>query len=363
MSRLTLIPRAILLAAVCLFCAPLLSQQGRPVVAVMEPVAGSHNVTSLNKGQVRGAMEDFLTRSRNWRVVDRRRADQVFGELNLQRTSAMIDPNTAKEIGKHLSADYVCVSELIKEEGYTNINISLINVVTGVVQKSGSETVYGDSPAAIRAATEKIASRITGLQTDEQRATQRAMRRNVTFGLYANVGVPMGEFGGVEIPPVSGMPVTQTEGYNAGFGARFTMTFPLLFRYMGLRAGAGFAYNGGTNTAPGYSDIELTYLAIGASGELQVFFDESYRHRGTYLFGGATANNETFIRIDGGRTDTNRKMRLGATAGLGHSFTARNGGGGWTLELAYHTTLTGKDTINGDILAADYLRLGVGYVF
>jgi len=361
MHPLSLIPKAILLALICALCAPLSAQQRKPVVAVLEPVVGSHNVTSLNRGQVRGAMEDFLTRSRGYRVVDRRRADQVFGELNLQRTSAMIDPTTAKEIGKHLSADFVCVSELIKEEGYTNINISLINVVTGVVQKSGSETVYGDSPATIRAATEKIASRITGAKTDEQIATQSAQRRNVTFGMYANVGIPMGEFGGVEYPAVAGMPVPQTEGYDPGFGARFTMTFPLLFRYMGFRAGASFAFNTGANTAPGYSNESLTYMAFGASGELQFFFDESYRHRGTYLFGGAAFNNETFTRS--GVSQVERKMRLGGTAGLGHSFTATNGGGGWTLELAYHTTLSGKDSTTGGSVSADYIRLGVGYVF
>ncbi len=101
MSKPSLIPKAILLALICAVCAPLAAQQRKPVVAVMEPVAGSHSVTSLNRGQVRGAMEDFLTRSRGYRVVDRRRADQVFGELNLQRTSGMIDPNTAKEIGRH----------------------------------------------------------------------------------------------------------------------------------------------------------------------------------------------------------------------------------------------------------------------
>jgi len=363
MRTLSHIPKAILLAALCAFCAPLAAQQ-KQVVAVMEPVAVSANVTNMNKGQVRGAMEDFLTRSKRYRVVDRARADLVFEELHLQRTNAMIDPSTAKAIGKHLSADFVCVSEIAKEEGYTNINISLINVETGVVAKSGSDTVLGDGPAVIRKATEKIASRITGIQTDEERATQSALRGLMTFGFYASSGIPMGDFAGVEFPATIHFPVAQSEGYNPGFGGRFTMTFPLFFKHLALRAGAGFMVNSGSNTAPGYSNVDLNYIAFGASGEVQIFFNESYRHRGTYVFGGATFNSETFQESSDGFTDNVRKMRLGGTAGIGHTFaSAQRKAGGWTLELAFHTTLSAKDTSIGDPVSADYVRLSAGFVF
>jgi hypothetical protein len=351
------IPKAILLAAVCAFCAPLASQQ---VVAVLEPVAGSAGVTGLNRGQVRGAMEEFLTRSRSYRVIDRARADQVFGELNLQRTSLMIDPATAKRIGRHLSADLVCVSEITKDEGHTNINISLIDVETGVVARSGSETVQGDGPAAIRAATERIAARVTGTKTNEQMAAQRALRRSVTFGLYAGAGVPVGGFGGIDIPAIPGsLAVPQTKGYGPGVTARLTTTFPLFFKFLALRAGAGLAYNAGAVTAYGYPDLGLAYTAVGASGELQIFFDESFRHRGTYIFGGAAIDNETFSVSD--TSFATKTTRLGATAGLGHTFTRPGGRGGWTIELAYHATLSDRDAAGG--VAADYIRLGVGYVF
>jgi len=356
-----MIPKIIILALICVLCVPLASQQSKPVVVVMEPVASSTNITNMNMSQVRGAMEDFLTRSRNYRVVDRKRADQVLAELNLQRAGFMIDPATAKAIGRHLAADFVCVSELIKDEGYTNINISLINVETGVLEKSGSETVQGDSPADIRAATERIASRISGAMTNEQISERSALRKNVSFGLYVNVGIPVGDFGGVEYPATPGFPVPQTEGYDAGLGARFTMSIPLISNNLGFRAAAGFAYNGGTNTAPGYRDEGMSYLAMGVSGELQFFFYESYRHRGTYLFGGAMVNNETFNRSVSGFTK--RKIRMGATAGLGHTFPAKSGRGGWTLELAYHGTLSAKDTGIGEPVAADYVRLSAGFVF
>jgi hypothetical protein len=197
--------------------------------------------------------------------------------------------------------------------------------------------------------------------TDGQAAERRALRRSATFGLYAGVGVPVGTFGGVEYPAVQGgMSVAQTEGYDPGPGARLTVTFPLFSKHLGLRAAAGLAYNGGSNTAPGYQDEALGYFAVGAGGELQFFFDESYRHRGTYAFGGAAVNSETFSRSGLGTTD--RRTRLGATAGLGHTFPAKTGKGGWTIELAYHATLTGVDA-GARGVAADYIRVGGGYVF
>jgi len=360
MRGFTQISKAVLLAAACALSAPLAAQQRKPVVAVLEP-AGT--ATAGNKLSVTGALEDFLRESKRYTVVDRKHTSQILGELQHQRT-ATIDPKTAKAMGKQLGANVLCVSEMQKDEGYTVINISLINVETGVVERSGSDTVIGNNPKVVRDTTVNIAAKMMGMKTYEQVAIQKALRRSVTFGLYASAGIPMGEFAGVDYPATPQFTVPQTEGYNPGFGARFTMTFPLLFRYVGLRAAGGFMLNSGYNTAAGYADVDLTYLAIGASAELQIFFDESYRHRGTYLFGGGTINGEMFQRDDG-FTDTYRKTRAGWTAGLGHTFPAKKGRGGWTLELAYHATLQSNDETGAadTDVAANYLRLSAGYVF
>jgi hypothetical protein len=152
------IAKAILLAAICAicaFCAPPASQKKQMMVAVLEP---SGDAGRMNKSTLRGTIEQFVTNSKGYRVVDRARADQVFNELSMQRESAMIDPATAKAIGKHLGADLVCASEIIKEEGCANINVSLINVETGVVSASGSKLVVGDDPKAIADAATEIAS-------------------------------------------------------------------------------------------------------------------------------------------------------------------------------------------------------------
>jgi TolB-like protein len=155
MISIRAIARTVLLASLCSAHVPLASQKKQMVVAIMEP---SGDAGRMNKSTLRGTIEQFVTNSKGYRVVDRARADQVFGELSLQRENAMVDPATAKAIGKHLGADFVCASEIIKEEGYANINVSLINVETGVVSESGSRLVVGDDPKAIADAATEIAS-------------------------------------------------------------------------------------------------------------------------------------------------------------------------------------------------------------
>jgi hypothetical protein len=350
MRGLTYIPKAVLLALLCALCAPMASKENPKRVGVLMPEAGSANVTDADRRQLKGFIEDFLNRGGDYTVVaiDKASTDRLVQEIIRQQTDKSMDSKRARDLRKGLGADLLCESKLTKSRGYTTIDISLTNVETHT-KKSGNEMVGGERPDAIRAASERLVSRLT-----------KVMRRNVTFGLYAGAGVPMGDFGGVDVPATPDFPVLQSQGYDPGLCARLTVTFPL-FKKLGFRAGAGFAYNWGTNTAPGYADIGMGYMAVGAGGELQVFFDNAYLHRGPYLFGGATVNNETFTQT--GTSFTERRVRLGATAGVGHSFRALSGGGGWTIELAYHATLSGKDTASGDPVAADYVRLGVGYVF
>jgi len=154
MIKVGAIAKTLLLASLCAVNSPVAAQKKQMVVAILEP---SGDVSRMNKSSVRGTLEQFVTKSKEYRVVDRARVDQVQGELDLQRGS-MMDPETAKQYGKQLGADFVCASELIKEEGYTNINVSLINSETGVVSASGSRLVEGDSPKVIADATTEIAS-------------------------------------------------------------------------------------------------------------------------------------------------------------------------------------------------------------
>jgi len=158
MTDVRTIAKAIILASLCAAAGPLASQkkaQAAAVVAILEP---SGDAGRMNRATLRGAIEQFVTNSKGYRVVDRARADQVFGELNLQRESAMIDPGTAKAIGRHLGADFVCASEIVKEEGHALINASLINVETGVVSASASRLAAGEDPKSIADSAMEIAA-------------------------------------------------------------------------------------------------------------------------------------------------------------------------------------------------------------
>ena len=368
MNKLIYISKIILFAVFCSLCSHLAAQQ---VVAILEPVAGP-GVAPISINAVWSTMFDFLTESKSYTVVDRSRSKLVLNELHLQENSPMNVNNrdTATAIGNRLNANIICVSEITQGMGQTNIRIHLIDLKTNVIPRSASGTVRSIDPTVIADTVDTLMSRITGLEgklqrakREELRAENKEKRSNRAFGIYVSGGLPIGEFGTMEFPPTSEFPVVQSEGHDFGYGGRITLTFPLYFKLLGIRLGGGFIMNNGANTAPGYDTIDLTYTAISASGELQIFFGDSRLHQGTYLFGGATINQESFGRSSDGFTDTYRKMRLGGTAGIGHTFSKKDGAGGWTLEVAYHTTLASKDVNIGEAVAVDYVRFSIGVVF
>ncbi len=61
-------------------------------------------------------------------------------------------------------------------------------------------------------------------------------------------------------------------------------------------------------------------------------------------------------------TDTTRKSRLGGTVGLGHSFGV-DALGRFTMEAAYHKTLTGNSSSAGDPPSTDFVKVSLGWVF
>ena len=190
-----------------------------------------------------------------------------------------------------------------------------------------------------------------------------------SLGVAVDFGIPMGEFSETKFAPSPGATATETEGYDPGFGLRGTISFPFA-KKLALRAGLGVLSNKGTLASPGYENIFLRHTATSLSGELQIFFDNAYEHEGLYLMGGISANFERFEQsYDKSAWDTEaekrllkdtKETRMGATIGMGYTF---GSGGGPTLEIAYHATLSAKDVADPGTIAANYLRLSVGFVF
>jgi hypothetical protein len=196
------------------------------------------------------------------------------------------------------------------------------------------------------------------------------------FGLGLNLSIPVGDLNSRDCPADDITTVPHRQGYDPGMGLQFTISFPV-DPHVAFRLELVGQSESGTDTAPGYETYDLDHTLFGIAGEVQIFpgSGSAYRHKGTYLLGGVSADFERFeIRYRdayyddyyddyrGGLVDSQRKSRMGVLMGMGHSFTY-NSWGRFTMELAYHKTVTGHDVSIGEPVAADFLRLGFGWVF
>ena len=182
------------------------------------------------------------------------------------------------------------------------------------------------------------------------------------FGLGVIVGTPTGALNSTSYPDGS------AETYNTGFGAQFTMSWPV-DRNLALRLNVSGITFDGTGSAPHtYNwNVQDSVFSLGGEAELFLADGNAERHLGTYLIGGVHSDFERFSASDYDPTyfaaTTVNKTRFAATVGLGHTFRSY-GRYHWTLEAAYHKTLTGTDS--NDLAgvgfpASDYLKFYAGF--
>ncbi len=193
---------------------------------------------------------------------------------------------------------------------------------------------------------------------------------HVGFGI--SVGFPTGDFRSKTYPANTTVTSPQNEGYDLGLGGQFTVSFPV-DPSIAFRLNFNAMSTNGTNTARGYDDIKLKHELFGIGGEMQFFLNGgAFRHKGTYLLLGASADFERFDRSNSdfnssdwwgdSTTDTTRKSRLGGTAGIGHSF-GYDSGTRFNLEVAFHKTLTGNDATKLEPPSSDFMKVSFGWVF
>jgi TolB-like protein len=152
------------LIGLALLLGPSMHAQEKPaqkklLVAVLD-TTGNRGVTEISKRSARGVLEEYVTKSQKYQLVDRARTNQILQEQSFQR-EGMVDSATAKKVAMLLGADFVFASELFKEEGYVNANISLINAETGEAA-AVSEMIDKDTPMEIRKLIEALAARLLG---------------------------------------------------------------------------------------------------------------------------------------------------------------------------------------------------------
>jgi hypothetical protein len=188
------------------------------------------------------------------------------------------------------------------------------------------------------------------------------------FGFAFNLAFPTGEFREKTYPPTSTVTTSQKEGFDIGAGLQFTMSFPIE-KAVAFRMNFGGQSTSGTNTAAGYSTLNLRHNLFSLGGEVQFFMNGSaVRHRGSYLFFGPSADFESWDYThdhnhDNWNDDTTyqRKSRMGATLGFGNSFGSSRGR--FVTELAFHKTLSANDVAKGEPPSADFVKLSFGWVF
>ena len=187
------------------------------------------------------------------------------------------------------------------------------------------------------------------------------------FGFALNLGFPTGDFRNKTYPPTGAVTTPQTEGYDLGLGGQFTISFPVDPK-VAIRMNFGGQSTDGTNSAPGYDRINLRHQMFSLGGEVQVFpgSGSAFRHQGTYLLGGVSADFERFDRSFGTPnvdfTVSTRKSRMGGTLGVGHAF-GYDAFGRFALEGAFHKTLSGNNLSAGDPPSSDFVKLSFGWVF
>ncbi len=190
------------------------------------------------------------------------------------------------------------------------------------------------------------------------------------YGLSLNLTFPTGGFGSTTYPAYfdsyNNLVPPQRETYDLGLGGSFTASFPT-DRNIAIRLNVGYTSESGTNSAPGYSDINLQHSMFSLGGDLQIFPQgTAYRHRGLYFLVGLSADFEQFDSSFGNPgwdpTNTTSKSRLGGNIGIGHTF-GYDAGMRFTMEATFHKTLTGNNVSAGDPPSTDFLKLGFGVVF
>jgi hypothetical protein len=109
---------------------------------------------------VRGTFTDYISSpGSGYTVFDRDHTDLLVKELGEQR-SVLYNEKSAKDFGKRLGVQFVCISELTREESDLYIECKLINVETGAVRTESELTNSGN--AETRKASVAVITRLLG---------------------------------------------------------------------------------------------------------------------------------------------------------------------------------------------------------
>lgn len=110
-------------------------------VAVLEPIVENKtDISTTHQSILRSILINLMTISDSYEVYTRSDIDAIVEELTLQQ-SGMVSDSTIKSIGQLGGVDLVCISKLSRNDKFINVELSLINVESGKLEKFGGNLV------------------------------------------------------------------------------------------------------------------------------------------------------------------------------------------------------------------------------
>jgi hypothetical protein len=128
--------RAFALGLAALLCSALSAQDLR--MAVLQPAGDKEAQSHL--ALVRNALSEVVTSTSGFQAFDRARTDQILKEHHFQN-NGLVSSKEARELGKMMGVDLICVSELQWMRDGLFINGQIIDIVTGEVVGAKGELV------------------------------------------------------------------------------------------------------------------------------------------------------------------------------------------------------------------------------
>lgn len=138
-----IIPVCVALLFLMLMNAGLLMAEEKANVAVLD--FSAKNVSKNDADILADFFRSELIKTGKFNVLDRNRIQKIADEQRFQ-ASGMTDVNTIVKIGKLINAQYVFVGSYSRLDTIFMLNIEMINVQTGRIEKSESKSVENPQP-------------------------------------------------------------------------------------------------------------------------------------------------------------------------------------------------------------------------
>ena len=179
--------RKVLLFVLCSMLTSVFAQD--ILVAILDPVGMTGEVTVMHRSMVRGEMVKAISRQRGYAAFTRTDIDQLMMEQNFQQ-SGMVDDATRKRLGAMQGVDYVCVTKITKEGNNYYLEANIVNIESG--QISNPATQYGElqggSLANMLAACEKLAAELVGAKSISITSSSNNAEQEYKRGLDYYIG-------------------------------------------------------------------------------------------------------------------------------------------------------------------------------